>query len=256
MSSVEAVARRRADDRTAGHGRRGCDAEERRRRPRARRAPTRTVHAQISSARRRTPWRRAAGALHRPHEEVAEVAPRGVAGDGVAGERAGDDDEQEPLITLEHRGRDEEAALLREAEQAVAASPRSRRFPRCLMANDDQRRQARPAAGRSPACGVRRAALTNSVRTRAITACPPRRRRRPTARRLAEQVQERVLEPLGRHDRLQPQAGADERGGEVGPRPSRSSTTETVALRRDRRRRPASAAEHGCAARSRSSTST
>ena len=58
-------------------------------------------------------------ARHRAHEQVAQVAPRGVAGDRVARERAGDDDEQEPAHHAQHRGRNEQAALLREPEQPL-----------------------------------------------------------------------------------------------------------------------------------------
>ena len=67
---------------------------------------------------------------HRPHEQVAEVAPARVARDRVAREHARDHDEQEPAHHAQHRGRNEVAALLREPEQAlalVAAAAPSRR---------------------------------------------------------------------------------------------------------------------------------
>ena len=57
---------------------------------------------------------------HGPHQQIAQVAPGGVAGDGVAGERARDDDEQEAAHRAQHGGGDEQAALLRQAEQALA----------------------------------------------------------------------------------------------------------------------------------------
>ena len=61
---------------------------------------------------------------------------------------------------------------------------------------------------------VRWAALVNSVRTRAIMIRP--RLGAPTRVAGREEIQERVFEPLCRHDRLQSEAGADQCGGEVG----------------------------------------
>ena len=83
-----------------------------------------------SGRRRRSPWRRAAASRHGPHEQVAQVAPRGVAGDRVAGEDAGDHDEQEAAHHAQHRGGHDQTALLGETEQTLAVVAARRGRPR------------------------------------------------------------------------------------------------------------------------------
>ena len=103
---------------------------------------------------------------------------------------------------------------------------------------------------------VRRAAFVNSVRIKRdhdATSAGRVHGAGGVARR--EQLEERVLEPLRRHDRLEPKPGADQRGRDVGAAPVAQLDDEPVALGlhlRDARR--GSTATR--AARSRSSTST
>ena len=136
---------------------------------------------------------------------------------------------RKPLITLRTAAGTRRPLCCARRNSPSPLSP-SRRLPRALIATTIN--VGSPTSrNATTSVRVRLAAFVNSVRIKAITRAPrpPRRggRRRVAGR---EEIQEGVFEALGRHDRLEPEPGSDERGGDVGAATVVQLDDEPVAL--------------------------